>query len=398
MKILFVDDEVQVLKGLRRMLATMEDEWDTEFATSGTEALHTLSEDAFDVLVTDMRMPGMDGAELLKCVSKDHPEVVRIILSGQASRESVFRAVSPMHQYLSKPCDAETLRSTVSRACALRDALQSDSLQQLVSQITTLPSLPSLYQDVVDEVQSPDGSIKRVGEIVSQDPGMTVKILQIANSSLFGLRASVFSPVQAVSLLGMEAIQSLVLSIGVFQQFNGKTLPGVSIESLFERCVAVGGCARLIAKAEKCDESVVDCAFTAGMLQDIGRLVLAMGMPEQYTVVLKQVDTQRPLSNVEFDILGATHAFVGAYLLELWGMPQPMAETVAFHESPEDSHDVSFTALTALVAANRLSTIGTASSSTAEEESFHRYIDKIGMSHRLPVWREICLSTQEQDQ
>lgn len=396
MKVLFVDDDIQLLKGLRRMLTSIEEDWEADFVTSGDEALRTLSQADYDVMVTDMRMPGMDGAELLKSVSTSHPQVVRIVLSGQASRESVYRAVRPMHQYLEKPCDAETLRSTVSRACELRDVLHADSLKQLVSRIDTVPSVPSLYNEIVAETESPDGAIQRVGEIIAQDPGMTAKILQIANSALFGLRSTVYSAAQATSLLGMEAVKSLVLSVGVFQQFDGHTSPGLSIESLFRHSLELGGCARLIAREELGEPAIVDCAFTAGMLQDIGRLVLATGMPNRYADVLAEVaETKSPLCDVEAAAFGASHAAVGAYLLELWGLPQTMAETVAFHETPNRSHDVTFTGLTAVVAANALAPNSPAQNAPSEEEGFNQYVQQIGLTHKLPSWREACQVTCE---
>ena len=144
--VLFVDDQPQVLRGLRRTLDCMEEEWDMEFVDSGQEALDIMAQKPFDVMVTDMHMPGMDGAQLLERVSQDYANTIRIVLSGQANEEAVFRAVQPMHQYLSKPCDAQTLQDTIERALAMQELLAESSLKQLVSQLSSLPSLPSLYE------------------------------------------------------------------------------------------------------------------------------------------------------------------------------------------------------------------------------------------------------------
>jgi DNA-binding NtrC family response regulator len=152
-RILFVDDEPNVLSGLRRMLRSMREEWDFEFAGSGREALEVMQRTAVEVIVTDMRMPGMDGSQLLDEVLQRHPQVVRIVLSGQSDTETVLRSVRPTHQFLSKPCDAETLKATVARACALRDLMAEPSLKDLVSRISTLPSMPSLYLEVVKELR-----------------------------------------------------------------------------------------------------------------------------------------------------------------------------------------------------------------------------------------------------
>src|SRR5256885_11774657 len=125
-RILFVDDEPKVTEGLHRMLRSMRREWEMTFATSGAEALEKLSAKPFDVVVSDMRMPGMDGCQLLTEVMRRHPQVVRIILSGYSDKETIMRSIGLAHHYLSKPCDAETLKETIRRACDLRDQLEEE--------------------------------------------------------------------------------------------------------------------------------------------------------------------------------------------------------------------------------------------------------------------------------
>jgi len=217
-RVLFVDDEPRILDGLKRMLRHMRDEWEMSFVESGEAALKVLESARFDVVVSDMRMPGMDGAELLTRVMERYPQIVRIVLSGHADKEMILKTVRPAHQYLSKPCDPEKLRSTVARASALRGLLADELLKQLVSQMSTLPSAPSLYNEVMNELRSGEGSVQRVGEIVSKDVGMTAKILQVVNSAFFGVPRHVESPAQAVSLLGLETIKALALSAQVFSQ------------------------------------------------------------------------------------------------------------------------------------------------------------------------------------
>jgi DNA-binding NtrC family response regulator len=112
-RILFVDDEQRVLDGLRRMLRTMRAEWEMEFACDGLSALETLDKQAFDVIVTDMRMPEMDGSVLLSEVLAKHPALLRVALSGQSDMESKVCASGLVHSYLSKPCPMAELTGTV---------------------------------------------------------------------------------------------------------------------------------------------------------------------------------------------------------------------------------------------------------------------------------------------
>jgi YesN/AraC family two-component response regulator len=120
-RVLFVDDEPKILEGLRRMLYPLRNEWHTAFASNGRDALQLLSESDYDVLVTDIRMPGMSGIELLQEVVKLFPNVVRLVLSGTADRAITLRSVTLAHQYLVKPCDAATLRATVEQSFRLRE-------------------------------------------------------------------------------------------------------------------------------------------------------------------------------------------------------------------------------------------------------------------------------------
>ena len=285
--ILFVDDESKVLEGLQRTLRPMRSQWEMAFAEGGTAALETLGKKSFDVVVSDMRMPGMDGAQLLAQVRTLYPHVVRIVLSGHSDQELIKKSVGTAHQYLSKPCTAEALKETIARSCTLRDLLQNEALQQLVSQMPTLPSLPSLYTALVEELRSPESSIKRVGNIIAQDIGMTAKILQMINSAFFGLRREISNPEEAAMLLGTDTILSLVLSVHIFSQFDTSRLPGFSAESLWAHCLWVGKAARLIARAETQDKKLIEECFTAGFLHDAGRVVMASTMPERYQQVLQ---------------------------------------------------------------------------------------------------------------
>jgi len=330
-KILFVDDEPMVLNGLQRMLRPLRTQWEMTFVESGKKALEVLAATPFDVVVSDMRMPGMDGAQLLTEVKRLYPQIVRLILSGHSDKEMILRSVGPTHQYLAKPCDTETLKNTVARACALRDLLSDEPLKRLVSRMESLPSLPHLYAEIMNELQSPDSSIQKVGEIIAQDVGMTAKILQLVNSAFFGLRRHVSNPSQAASLLGLETVKALVLSSQVFSQFEEKTLTGLRLEALWSHSLAVGALARRICIQQSAPLKVTDDAFLAGLLHDAGKLVLAANVPEHYIQALT-LASQRGLHpcDVERGVMGASHAEIGAYLLGLWGLPDPIVEALAY--------------------------------------------------------------------
>ena len=227
-QILFVDDEPILLSGLKRMLQPMKDEWAMIFVASGEEALKALEQSSCDIVVSDMRMPGMDGAKLLGIVQERYPHIIRIILSGQSDRDSLIRSIGVTHQFLAKPFDSNQLKATIQRACTLQDLVQREALRSLVGSMQTIPSVPRLYTEIKQVAESESCSMKAVGDIITQDPGMTAKVMQLVNSAYFGLAQNVSTVEQAVSFLGVDIIQTLTLSSHVFSQFpaeQGKGLP-----------------------------------------------------------------------------------------------------------------------------------------------------------------------------
>ena len=390
MNVLFVDDEAQVLRGIERALDAEDVEWETFFAGSGAEALELLESQDIDAIVSDMRMPGMDGAELLERVALLKPNVVRVVLSGQATKESVYRAVNPMHQYLSKPCDVGKLSSTLRKSLALRDMLHSSRLAGLVGKISKLPSTPEVYDQLVDELSSEDSNASSIGEIVSKDPAMTAKVLQIVNSAVFGLSRTVSAPAHAVGILGAETIKALVLSVGVFSEYDKLKIPGFSATTISQHSLAVAELAATIARLEGASQDDVNCAFTAGLLHDIGKLILAHEVPTEYARVLEMHDSDGiAISDAEFEVFGASHPAVGAYLFSLWGLPQSVIEAVALHHSPKMA-DADCSAVTIVAVADLLVNEQEGEASEATRAALVDHLEQIQLSHRLSVWEAEC--------
>jgi HD-like signal output (HDOD) protein len=351
--LLFVDDDPVVLRGLQGQLHSLRQEWQMSFVDGGKNALDFMAANPVDILVSDMMMPGMDGAELLAEVRKRYPTVIRIVLSGQTDREANLRLVGPAHQYLSKPCNAGELRGAILRAFAMRDLLANEQLKKLVTGTKSLPALPALYLQLMEELRQKDPSVESISRIISQDLGMTSKILQLVNSAFFGLPQPIADIQEAVIYLGLATIRALVLSIQVFSQFDQRKIKDFSIESLADHCWVTGTLARNIARLDHCDEKTADQCFMAGLLHDVGQLLLATGMPDEYGSVLETVRTQeQSIWETEMAQFGATHAEVGGYLLGLWGLPNPIVEAVTLHHRPGDAAARGFSPVIAVHVAN----------------------------------------------
>ncbi|MBN1515030.1 HDOD domain-containing protein [Candidatus Sumerlaeota bacterium] len=393
-RVIFVDDDRNVLNGLRRMLRSMREEWEMVYASGGQQALDLLAVEPCDVVVTDMRMPGMDGGELLKRVKKEYPRAARIVLTGFTEQEATLRTVGLTHQFLSKPCDPDMLKTAIQRACALRELLADETLSRLVLQVESLPSMPQLYTRIVEELNSPDSSIKNVGRIIESDLGMASKILQLVNSAFFGMPRHISNIPQAVQLLGMETIKSLVLTVHIFSNSTLEQLPGFSLEQMQAHSMYVGVAARQIATTESDEKRLGDAAFLAGIVHDIGKLVLASQNPEQYAQVLLAVQNEG-LSywEAEMKIIGTSHASIGAYLMSVWGLGDDIIEALAYHHTPSDSVSEKFNPLTAVHAANGLMKLNGALPAPdvlpAHELDF-AYFKRLGMTDRLSPWAQFC--------
>jgi putative nucleotidyltransferase with HDIG domain len=338
LRILFVDDEPNVLQGIRRMLHPLRREWEMKFAEDGAKALEQMAESPFDLIVSDMRMPGMDGAQLLDEVRRRHPHVARLILSGHSDKEMIMRSVGPAHQFLAKPCTPEFLKIAIDRAVSMRRLMADDALRGVVANIQALPSLPSVYMEIVDALRNEMCAAEHLGEIVSRDIGMMTKILQLVNSAFFGLPRRISSPAQAVSYLGIETIRALVLSVGIFSQFPDRKVAGFSLHRLWDHSMTVGLYAKAIARETMKDAKLADAALLAGVLHDLGKLVLATERPDQYAVVLSRAEeTGLDEWKLEREIFGTDHAALGAYLLGLWGIDDLVVEAVAFHHTPDEA-------------------------------------------------------------
>jgi HD-like signal output (HDOD) protein len=351
-RILFADDEPPVLDGLRTRLHRQSSRWKMVFVESGSRALTELEREPFDVIVTDMRMPGMDGAELLQIASERWPQTVRIVLSGYAEPEQALRLVPVAHQYLSKPCDAQRLVGAIDRCLELQTLLPSLELRALVGRVRTLPVVPRIHVALCAAASAENINIGDIAELVATDPITAAKTLQLANSAFFRLARPLISIDQAVRYLGAAAIRTLVGSAPVFSAWPERgPVSFINFDELRMHAHTVATAARALAgPGAMSDESEL-----VGLLHDIGYWLLAQECPAQLaTAVQLARDEHIPLSEAETRILGASHAHIGAYLLGIWGLPSTIVNAVAQHHTPERGSQPKFDSLAALALAHTL--------------------------------------------
>lgn len=387
-RVLFVDDELRVLDGLRRMLRPMRDLWDMEFVGSGREALEVVRTSGVTVLITDMQMPDMDGGALLDAVTLQSPETVRIVLTGHSDAEYLYRSANKAHQWLTKPCQSSTLTGVIEQACALRNLLADEGLRRAVSRMKIVPSPPQVYRDLLRELENSECSLEKIGEMISADVGLTSSVLRIVNSAWLGMNRTIKDMPEAVLILGIEAIKTLLLSSHVFDELDTASRSRLVVD-ISAHSLQVAHFSKRIASAEHADPTLASQAFTAGMMHEVGLMVLAVNEPDAVDAAFRMSLIDKiPMLEAERRLLKATHAQIGAYLLGLWGLPSPIVEAVAFVGEPRASLQVAFSPLCAVHVAESLVHSGSRLRVRAPELD-PVYLQRLHLRHRLDAWAEL---------
>ena len=344
--------------GLRREIESREGasggDYQFECVRTGAEALAKLNQSLYTAVIAEWRLPGeMPGHVLLNEALRQQPECLRFVRSDLTDHLSSMRCIGSAHRFLIHPTDLQTIRYALDGALAVATWLPTSRVHRLMSSLGKVPSPPQVYFEVVSQLESPLVTLEEIGETIGRDPAITAKMLQLVNSAVFGLQLHVSHPTEAIGFLGLEATRSLVLLAHTFSHFDDLVNPGFSVESLWQHSYSTARCSRWIAEAESRDPDVAAQTFTAGLLHDLGKLVLAANLPTEFQqAVQRATDEQIELWQAEFDVLGTHHAEVGACLLAIWGLPSPIVTAVGLHHRPATLDVAEFSPLAAVHVAN----------------------------------------------
>jgi HD-like signal output (HDOD) protein len=347
--VLFVDDEPQVLECLRARLQPLMAKWQMTFVDSGADALSRFEQTPHDVIVSDISMPGMDGAQLLHAISERWPATIRIALSGTCDVEQNLRLLPLAHQYLRKPCRPDQLEDAVARSLQLREELTHPSVQAIIGSIRQLPARPQVFARLQVVMSRPDASARDVARIVAEDSALTLKVLQIANSAFFRRARRITNIEQAVQYLGFQTVRNLVMCAEVFSRWPGRMRhAAVDLEDLQMHAQHTAAVAQALTEGTQISDDTV----LAALLHDIGYWVLIQECPRELEQAVElALAAGISLPEAEYEILGASHAEIGAYLLAIWGLPYAVVEAVAHHHHPTRVKPAGLDCLSALAVA-----------------------------------------------
>ncbi len=390
MKILFVDDSSAVLDMLKKMVTGMNNDWKVQYAMGGTDAVALLDLERFDVVVTDLQMPDINGVKLLKYIQKRFPEIIRIVFSASLTKELVMEVASFTHRFILKPCGIEKLSQTIENTLFIHNDLDNKKIQKVLIKTSSIPSLPKVYNELMDRIDDEMFSLRDAATLISSDIGMSANILKQIN--LLGYGDEITSVNQAVILLGLNSIKAIALSAHIFSKMEPVDIPHFSFEELVRHSMLTAHFAKEITLLETNDEKMAETAFVAGVLHDLGTIILVLNFPGKYAEVLERVHTSnRPITEVERNLIGVTHGEIAGYLLALWGFRESVTSAVAFHEEPHIRNMEMFSPLSALYVSSYLA---------CQYEGVHpcernmlensEYIKDLNCVDRIDVWKERC--------
>lgn len=330
--ILFVDDEQSILDGLRRMLRPYRKEWNMKFVNSGNAALAALESQHFDAIVSDMRMPKMDGAKLLSIISCKYPNIIRIALSGYANAEMMMESVHATHQFISKPAQPKQIKELIERTFSLRAFLSDESLREAITGIETIPTLPAVYSDLMQKITLEDCSVNDIGKIIEKDLGLSTTTLKLVNSAFFGLARHVNSPLDAATLLGVDTIKNLALASKVFSSLMSVSNQPEKIDLYNQSAQHIASVTKHLLNTIPISEREKDHAHIAGMLSSLGDMLATCILSNDKHKIKKDFE----------------NTYLGGYLTGIWGFPFPVVEAITYHRKPSISLSVQLTPLTVL--------------------------------------------------
>ena len=398
-RIIFVDDDESVLAGLRRLLRRMDDSWSMEFYTSPLEALEKMKENTYDIIVSDLRMSEMGGAELIAKVRDLYPDMTRIMLSGCSEQPKYGKSISYAHQFIAKPCDSENLIRHLTKAFAIRDKIRSEQVAKVLPSLQSLPAMPAVYRQVLDLLDDPRCSCRDVGQLISKDIGMSAKILQVVNSAFYGPSTQIADPVRAAVYLGVKAIKALMLTDGVFSTLPDEKVEEFHVAGLHEHCLRVGSLAKSICRQEGLTEQQQETAMMAGILHDTGKVILISEFDYELREIIRMSREQnRPCYEIEREIIHLTHGELGGCLLNLWGLGNDIIEAATFHHEPVHSLNESFSVGCAVYIANSIdhklcSSLGDG----CTEDIDTAFLEGIGVSEKMPDWLKMHLPSEQEE-
>ena len=393
--LLFVDDEAQILDGIQDSLRKYREQWNMTFVCGGEAAIVELTLKKYDVIICDMRMPQVDGVDVLTYAKVHFPETIRIVLSGYSEVENTIVVSSLAHRYLTKPCDKDELEAVIQGCMEVSGKLKNSIVKNIAGSIDLLPVNDEHYQRILEQLDNDKTPLSEIAATIETDIALTSKLLHLVNSAFFRRQRKIDSVKEAAAYLGADLVKSMVIANQFFTV--AENLP--NIDPLWvSRLQQHSWFAASIAKKLMSDTEHAEAAFTATLLHEVGMLALAAERSDLLSKLLSSSESEFIHGENTSENSNSLQEELGAYLLNLWGMPFNIVEAVAFYKRPSERECDCFDIVGAVHVANYLAEICLTSDadefvlSTLDEG----YLEHVGHAGKMEDWLEVAYETAEE--
>jgi putative nucleotidyltransferase with HDIG domain len=334
MRVLFVDDDATGLATLRHSLTSRTPGWDIHVASTPGMAVLMSQRAGFDVALININTPAYEGIEASTYFARNFPETVRLAFIDDPMSYRAIHTEALAYQAVFATSPVEEIIQTIERATELHRRLGDPMLSHLISGVNGLPSPPKIIIELNEALAQPNISVNEVTEIVSNDVAIPARILHVVNTAYFALARTMTNIREAVAYLGFDAVRNLALAVEMFRELTDPKSAGSvrQVEILQTHSAAVAQMTRQFVTHQQDAQD----AFVGGLLHDVGHLIMATYFPTQYAEINRRVTARQGfILDVEREVIGLTHADLGAFLLRQWGLPFRLIDVVAFHhEAP----------------------------------------------------------------
>jgi putative nucleotidyltransferase with HDIG domain len=332
-ELLFVGRSEGDLKQLGLALGRAEPDWSIRHVHEIDAALEQLGRRPAALVLAELEEADGDYERLFTSIADSCPGTIRFALVKPL--DTVPPKIPLAHQCLAVREDISYLQPILAAGIAVAQrASEHAGLVKLISRLHDVPSPPALYFDIREQLEAPDGNLAQMADITARDPSLVARVLKIANSGFYALPRTVSDITEAIGLIGTDSLLGLVLAAHLY---SGLPPPGLNLELLWQHTTKVSSLARQIAQLEGGNRMDQSTSAVAGLLHDIGLMMLLENEPARYQPLWQRSGgDEAALARMEREAFGVTHGELGALVLSLWTLPEAVVQAVANSHKPDE--------------------------------------------------------------